>query len=118
MGAIYLDPRNPEHAIGADMRLGAVESENGGGRSWHRMGSPSQAMAVAVDPTRPREIAVIGTGGASLSTDGGRSWSPLTVPVNTAAATYNAYGDLIVATLTEQRAQTYVMVAGKWNALT
>ena len=114
MGTIFVDPRDPARAIGADMQVGAVETTDGG-RSWHALDGPGQAMSVAVDPGRTEEITVIGMQGAAQSEDDGKTWTALQVPPNTTTATYNARGELVVAALSGETAQTYTLVGGKWR---
>ena len=73
-------------------------------------------MAVAVDASRRRMVA-IGTEGAESSGDGGGSWEPLELPKGTAAATYTSDGELVVAVLSGERAQLYTSVNGQWDLL-
>ena len=117
MGTIFVDPRDPTRAIGADMRVGAVATSDGG-RSWHALGGPVGAMSVAVRPGSPDEITVLGTGGAARSDDGGKTWTALQVPPNTTTATYNADGELVVAALSGWKALTYRLVGGQWRETT
>jgi hypothetical protein len=49
------------------------------GRSWISLGAPA-TMAMAWDPTDPRRLVAVGM-------DGGRTWSPLSLPAGTSAVT-------------------------------
>jgi hypothetical protein len=56
--------------------------------------------------------------GIELSTDAGRTWSPASAPLGTAAAAYTAQGRLLAAVLNGDRAEVYESVEGKWQPLT
>lgn len=115
MGAIWIDPADPDTAIAPSMQAGAVRSTDGG-LTWDPLGSSSGSMSIAVDSGGQRIVA-IGMAGAEQSTDGGGTWSPVGVPDGTSAAAYTAQGDLVVAVLSGDRAEVYQSVAGKWDPL-
>ncbi len=79
MGAMLVDPSNPERVVAPDMSAGAVESTDGG-RTWRVLGGVSGAMSVSWDPTATDKIVVSGTGVAALTEDGGATWTPLAIP--------------------------------------
>lgn len=79
MGALLVDPSNPEHIIAPDMRAGAVQSLDGG-RNWTALGGVPGAMWVSWDPANRDQIVVSGLGAAAMSGDGGASWESLDVP--------------------------------------
>lgn len=116
MGTIWVDPTNPDLAIAPSMQEGAVQTTDGGA-TWTPLGSATGSMAVAVDKTGSRLLA-IGMDGAQLSTDGGASWTALDVPDRTSAASYTATGDLVVAALAGDRAKVYQQDGTKWDPLT
>lgn len=116
MGTIWLDPADPDVAIAPSMQVGAVKTTDGGA-TWNPLGSSSGSMAVAVDSSG-RRIVAIGMDGAEQSSDGGRSWTQLVVPDGTSAAAYTAQNDLVAAVLTGDQAEVYQFVAGKWDPLT
>lgn len=115
MGTIWVDPTNPDIAIAPSMQNGAVRTTDGGA-SWTPLGSASGSMAVAVDKTGSRLLA-IGMDGTQLSTDGGASWTAPDVPDGTSAASYTSTGDLVIAALAGDRADVYQQVGGKWDPL-
>lgn len=117
VGAIFVDQGDAGHLLGADTALGAVESNDGGG-SWQRIGGPSGAESLAVDPTNPRRMTVVGQTLTAETTDGGGTWRPLDVPAGTRTATYNAVGDLVVAALQGSGPRVYVRTSGSWRDLT
>lgn len=116
MGTIWIDPSDPDTAIAPSMQAGAVKSTDGG-TTWAVLGSSGGSMAVAVDPTGMKIIA-IGMTGAEQSTDGGGSWSPLVVPDGASAAAYTSRDGLVAAVLSGDRAEVYQSVDGKWDPLT
>jgi photosystem II stability/assembly factor-like uncharacterized protein len=79
MGAILIDPEDPEHLIAPDMSAGAVESTDGG-RTWSALAGVQGAMWVTWDPSDTDHIIVATTGSAMESTDGGRTWEALDIP--------------------------------------
>jgi photosystem II stability/assembly factor-like uncharacterized protein len=79
MGAILVDPNDPEHLIAPDMSAGAVESTDGG-RTWSALGRVQGAMWVTWDVSDTDHIIVATTGSAMESTDGGSSWDGLDIP--------------------------------------
>lgn len=115
MGTIWVDPSNSDIAIAPSMQNGAVRTTDGGA-TWTPLGSASGSMAVAVDKTGSRLLA-IGMDGAQLSTDGGASWTALDVPDGTSAASYTSTGDPVVASRAGDRADVYQQVGGKWDPL-
>lgn len=115
MGTIWVNPTNPDLAIAPSMQDGAVRTTDGGA-TWTPLGSGSGSMAVAVDTTGSRLLAIV-VDGAQLSTDGGASWTALDVPDGTRAASYTATGDLVVAALAGDRADVYQQDGGKWDLL-
>lgn len=115
MGTIWVDPTNPDVAIAPSMQAGVVKTTDGGA-AWSSLGSSSGSMAVAVDATGRRVVAV-GMEGAEWSGDGGDTWEPLDVPAGTTAATYTSDGELVVAVLSGDRAQLYTTVNGQWDLL-
>lgn len=78
MGALLVDPSNPEHIVAPDMRAGAVQSIDGG-RNWSVLGGVPGAMWVSWDPTNLDQIVVSGSGSAAMSRDGGDTWEPVDV---------------------------------------
>lgn len=115
MGTIWVNPTNPDLAIAPSMQDGAVRTTDGGA-TWTPLGSGSGSMAVAVDTTGSRLLAIV-MDGAQLSTDGGASWTALDVPDGTRAASYTATGDLVVAALAGDRADVYQQDGGNWDLL-
>jgi photosystem II stability/assembly factor-like uncharacterized protein len=81
MGAILVDPTNPDRVIAPDMSAGAVETTDGG-RTWRVLGGVPAAMWVSWDPTDTDRIVVSGTGVAALTDDGGATWTSLEVPAD------------------------------------
>lgn len=79
MGAILVDPEDPEHLMAPDMSAGAVESTDGG-RTWSALGGVEGAMWVTWDPSDTDHIIVTTTGSAMESTDGGSSWDAVDIP--------------------------------------
>ena len=115
MGAIWVDPADPDTAIAPSMQAGAVRSTDGG-VTWAPLGSSSGSMSIAVD-SGGQQIVAIGMAGAEQSTDGGATWSPVSVPAGTSAAAYTARDDLVVAVHSGDRAEVHQSVAGKWDPL-
>lgn len=115
MGTIWVDPTNPDVAVAPSMQAGVVKTTDGGA-TWTGLGSSSGSMAVAVDASGRRMVA-IGMEGAESSDDGGGTWEPLELPKGTAAATYTSDGELVVAVLSGERAQLYTSVNGQWDLL-
>ncbi|TQL68882.1 hypothetical protein FB381_2781 [Nocardioides albertanoniae] len=116
MGSIWVDPADPDVAIAPSMKSGAVKTTNGGA-TWAPIGSLPGSMAVAVDGSGER-LVIIGMGGAESSDDGGTTWSTLDVPEGTSAAAYTSKGDLVVATMSGDRAKVFRAVDGEWDSLT
>ena len=116
MGTIWVDPQNPDIAVAPSMADGAVKTTDGG-LTWDTLGSASGTMAVAVDKTGSRLLA-IGMDGAQLSTDGGATWITIDVPDHTSAASYTPTGDLVVAALAGDRANVYQQAGETWDPLT
>lgn len=81
MGALLVDPSDPDRVVAPDMGAGAVESTDGG-RTWRVLGSAQGAMWVSWDPTDTNRIVVSGAGAAALTSDGGTTWSSLEVPAD------------------------------------
>ena len=79
MGALLVDPSNPDHIVAPDSRAGAVQSLDGG-RNWTVLGGVPGAMWVSWDPADLDRIVVSGLGAAAMSGDGGATWEPLDVP--------------------------------------
>ncbi len=79
MGAMLVDPSDPDRILAPDMGAGAVESVDGG-RKWRALGGVRGAMSVSWDPTDTDVIVVTGSGNAALSRDGGASWLDLAIP--------------------------------------
>ncbi|MEX0985596.1 MAG: hypothetical protein WD096_11205 [Actinomycetota bacterium] len=79
MGAMLVDPSNPDRILAPDMGAGAVESIDGG-RTWRALGGVPGAMSVSWDLTDTDVIVVTGSGNAALSRDGGASWRDLPIP--------------------------------------
>lgn len=115
MGTIWVDPTNPDLAIAPSMQDGAVRTTDGGA-TWTPLGSGSGSMAVAVDTTGLRLLAIV-MDGAQLSTDGGASWTALDLPDGSSAASYTATGEMMVAALAGDRADVYQQDGGKWDLL-
>jgi photosystem II stability/assembly factor-like uncharacterized protein len=72
MGAILVDPADPDRVVAPDMSAGAVETTDGG-RTWRVLGG---------DPTDTDRIVVSATGVAALTDDGGATWTSLDVPAD------------------------------------
>jgi len=72
---IYVDPKDADH-LWASEAPGFMESKDGGNtfKSHYLMGGDHHVMWI--DPTDPRTMAIGNDGGASVSLDGGVSWSP------------------------------------------
>lgn len=79
MGAMLVDPSDPDRIIAPDMSAGAVESTDGG-RSWRALGGVPGAMWVSWDPRNTDRILVSAMGTAAMSRDGGNTWRTLQVP--------------------------------------
>lgn len=116
MGAIWVDPADPEVAVALSMQEGVVRTIDGG-RTWSLVAGGSGSMAVAVDESGAN-LVTLGMDGARQSADGGATWSPLVVPDGSVAASYNAEGQLIVAVLSEDRATAFTQAGGEWDPLT
>ncbi|MFC5175120.1 WD40/YVTN/BNR-like repeat-containing protein [Nocardioides taihuensis] len=116
MGTIWVDRTDADVAVASSMREGAVRTTDGGA-SWTPLGSASGSMAVAVDKTGSRLLA-IGMDGAQLSTDGGMSWAALDVPGGTSAGSYTSTGHLVVAALDGTRAILYKQDGSTWDPIT
>ncbi|HEU5217402.1 MAG TPA: hypothetical protein VFU23_02015 [Gemmatimonadales bacterium] len=59
---------------------GRVASTADGGRTWHLTGDPSfkgTVYGLETVPGRPRTLLATGPGGSSISSDDGRTWTPL-----------------------------------------
>ena len=78
-GHILVDPADPDHAVAADARAGAVETTDGG-RHWKVLGGVNGADWVSWAGDQPSHLVVTGDGQAAASVDGGRTWQALTVP--------------------------------------
>lgn len=115
MGNIWVDPTNPDTAIAPSMQDGAVKTTDGG-TTWSPLGSAVGSMAVAVDQTGAHLLA-LSMNGAEMSMDGGATWTSADVPDDTSAAAYNAAGNLVVATLADDRAKVHEKVGTKWSPL-
>lgn len=81
MGAMLVDPSDPERIVAPDMSAGAVETTDGG-RTWRVLGGVPGAMWVSWDPAATDRIIVSGTGVAAVTRDGGVNWSPLSIPAD------------------------------------
>lgn len=81
MGAMLVDPFDPDRIVAPDMSAGAVETTDGG-RTWRVLGGLPGAMWVSWDPTNTEQIIVTGTGVAAVSGDAGANWSSLEVPAD------------------------------------
>jgi photosystem II stability/assembly factor-like uncharacterized protein len=79
MGRILVDPEDANHLVAPDMRVGAVESSDGG-RTWRVLGGVGSAMWVSWDSGDTERIVVSGMGQAAVTDDGGRTWEPIPVP--------------------------------------
>lgn len=82
MGAIRVDPKDPEHLLAPDMENGVVESRNGG-RHWEALGTPGGVMWVSWDPKDTDHIVATAPEGALESIDGGVTWREIDVPPGT-----------------------------------
>jgi len=51
-----------------------------GGRSWARLAPPEELLALAIDPRDPRVSVALGEDRGWVSSDGGSSWRPISVP--------------------------------------
>jgi photosystem II stability/assembly factor-like uncharacterized protein len=98
MGAMLVDPQDPQHVFAPDMRAGVVETTDGG-RTWRPLDSPGMAMSVTALDGDPTRLIVAGDGQAATSTDGGRTWRPLDVPEQTMVLTAGQNGVLFAAAL-------------------
>lgn len=114
IGTILVNPANPSLAIAADLKRGAIQT-NDEGRSWHPLGGPVGAMSVAWNPQDRRGIVVIGAKESAISRDAGRSWAPLKVPPGTATAAYTPAGWLVVGLLHGGSAQVYRLGHHGWD---
>jgi photosystem II stability/assembly factor-like uncharacterized protein len=81
MGAILVDPSDPDRVVAPDMSAGAVETTDGG-RTWRVLGGVAGAMWISWDPADTERIIVSATGVATLTEDGGATWSSLEVPTD------------------------------------
>lgn len=79
MGALLVDPSDPDHIVAPDMRAGAVQSLDGG-RNWTALGGVPGAMWVSWDPANLDQIVVSGLSSTAVSRDGGASWEPVDAP--------------------------------------
>jgi len=98
MGAIVVDPEDPEHLLAPDMQVGAVESRDGG-RTWEPLGSPGMAMSVTTVGGSVDDLVVAGNGQAARSRDGGQTWDRIDVPEATLVVAGAADGSLFAAAL-------------------
>lgn len=104
MGAIVVDPADPDHLLAPDMQAGVVESRDGG-RTWGPLGSPGMAMSVTTAGGSIEDLVVAGNAQAARSRDGGRSWEPIEVPEATLAVAGAGDGSLYAAVLDGQVAR-------------
>ncbi len=102
MGAMLVDPSNPDRIVAPDMGAGAVESTDGG-RTWSALGGVAGAMWVSWGPTDTDTIVVSGNGTAAKSRDAGASWQPLSIPAGASIVQIDANdpSTWYAATLTE-----------------
>lgn len=98
MGAIVVDPADPDHLLAPDMQAGVVESRDGG-RTWEPLGSPGMAMSVTTVGGSIDDLVVAGNGQAARSRDGGRTWEPIEVPGATLVVAGAEDGSLYAAAL-------------------
>lgn len=98
MGAIVVDPDDPEHLLAPDMQAGVAESRDGG-RTWERLDSPGMAMSVTTVGGSIDDLVVAGNGQAARSRDGGQSWEPIEVPEATMVVASAEDGSLYAAVL-------------------
>ena len=98
MGAIVVDPDDPEHLLAPDMQAGAVESRDGG-RTWEPLGSPGMAMSVTTVGGSVEDLVVAGNGQAARSRDGGQTWDRIEVPEATLVVAGAEDGSLFAAAL-------------------
>ena len=98
MGAIVVDPDDPEHLLAPDMEAGVVESSDGG-RSWEPLGSPGMAMSVTMVGGSIGDLVLAGNGSAARSRDGGKTWEPINVPEATMVVAGAEDGSLYAAVL-------------------
>ena len=82
MGAMVVDPSDPDRIVAPDMSAGAVETTDGG-RTWRVLGGLPGAMWVSWNPGDTSRIVVSGMGVAAVTGDGGATWSSVEVPANT-----------------------------------
>ena len=79
-----VDPHAPETLYAGTSTPGLVKTTTGG-RSWRSIDPPGKGdvVALALDPTDPSTIYAGMRDGAHAfkSTDGGRTWSALAIPV-------------------------------------
>jgi len=104
MGAIVVDPDDPEHLLVPDMQDGVVESRDGG-RTWAPLGSPGMAMSVTTVGGSVDDLVVAGSGQAARSRDGGQTWEPIDVPEATMVVAGAADGALYAAALDGEAAR-------------
>ncbi|MBA2507338.1 MAG: hypothetical protein H0V32_01140 [Nocardioidaceae bacterium] len=65
-------------------------------------------MSTAWDPTNADRLVAIGMADSAISSNGGRSWTPLQVPSGTSAATFSADGrTLYAAVLNDEQVTTF-----------
>ena len=78
---------------------GRVAATSDGGRTWRLVGDPAfkgTVYGLAIVPGRPRTLIATGPGGASISSDNGRTWKPLDSSNSWTAAFTNAHTGWIV----------------------
>jgi len=84
VGSLAIDPHAPETLYAGTSTPGLVKTTTGG-RSWRSIDPPGKGdvVALALDPTDPSTIYAGMRDGAHAfkSTDGGRTWSALAIPV-------------------------------------
>ncbi|MET3172726.1 UNVERIFIED_ORG: photosystem II stability/assembly factor-like uncharacterized protein [Arthrobacter sp. UYCu721] len=120
MGVILVDPANTQRLIAPVMSTGLMTSADGG-LSWTALGGPGGAMAAAWDPTNTLRLLAVGMAESALSSDGGKIWTPVTLPKGTATATFSADGTTIYAAAPKGSAAAIYTSTdqGKtWKALT
>lgn len=110
MGSMLVDPKNPKRIIAPDMSAGLALSSDGG-LTWSSLGGPGGPMAVAWNPKNIKEIAAIGMMSGGISTDAGKTWKVLPLPVGAAAIDFSSDGKRIYAgALVGTKARLYTSV--------
>jgi photosystem II stability/assembly factor-like uncharacterized protein len=100
-GNILVDAAAVDRLIVADTTGGLAASADGG-RSWTRLGGPTDAVSAIWNPADTRQVMAVGADGrAQVSIDRGATWKPVELPARTAAVTYDTSGRHLYAAVPE-----------------